>query len=187
MKRILILIGILFPTILLSQVNDTYEIYSKIIRKEFRKYEKITIDNITSIHNKKLNDSSYVYFKENLPNLKKETFNNFILMNKKIDSIKNSFRTRHEILILSKKETDEIFENKSNWENDGGWVEFYKKYGTTQGLLELSRVGFDRVSRQALVYYGNQSHARAGVGLYVLFEKKGKRWIKRESFMAWIS
>lgn len=187
MKQIVILLGFFFPLILLSQVSDTYEIYSKIINKDFKKYNKITIENFTDSRIYRLNDSSYVFIKNELTCLKKETFENFIDVNKEIDTLKNNFKTKKEILILSTIEVDNIFETNSSWENDYGWDDFYKKFGDTQGLLEFSRVGYSKDHYQALVYFGNQSHGQAGCGYYVLFEKKGKRWLRRGKYLAWIS
>ncbi len=47
-----------------------------------------------------------------------------------------------------------------------------KRYPNSQGTMTLSRVGFNRNIKQALVYVGNQEGFLAGAGYYVLLVKK---------------
>jgi hypothetical protein len=68
----------------------------------------------------------------------------------------------------------------------GEWELFYQKYPKSQGLISLSRVGFDAGRTQALVYFGNPTSATSGKGGYLLLEKRAGTWtIKRDIWM-WV-
>lgn len=184
MKKILIIFNwIIYPWLIWAQTNDTYNIYSQIIIKDFSKsYKLIAIEEYTPIGFGDIKDSDYVYFKQNLKNLKKETFDDFRINNEKSDTIKNYFSNDFDVIILSKNEIDSIF-----FEKTSSWEAFYKKYGQTQGLLSFSKIGFDKEHLQALLYYGNQSDWLEGNGYFILFEKIGGKWIEKSSFTSWIS
>jgi len=182
-KIIIIFIWIIYPWIIWTQTNDTYDIYSQIIIKDFSKsYKLIAIEKLTPIGFGDIKDSDYVYFKQNLKNLKKETFDNFRTNNEKADSIKNYFSNNLNVIILTKTDIDSIF-----FEKNSDWEAFYKKNGQTQGLLSFSNIGFDKEHQQALLYYGNQSDWLEGDGYFILFEKISGKWIEKSSFMSWIS
>ncbi len=184
MKKILIIsIWIIFPWFIWSQKTDTYDIYSQIIKKDFSKsYKLIAIEELTPIGLGVIKDLDYAYFKRNLKNLEKETFNDFRINNEKADTIKKYFSNNLDVIILTKTEIDSIiFEKNSSWEG------FYKIYGQTQGLLSFSKIGFDIDHKQALFYYSNQSDWLDGYGYFILFERINKNWIEKSSFMAWIT
>jgi len=84
-------------------------------------------------------------------------------------------------LLISETETGKIFSGED------GWNRFYKEYRGAQGIMMLSRVGFDRNKNEALVYIGNQSDWLAGVGYYVLLRKESGKWVVKDQLMAWIS
>lgn len=65
----------------------------------------------------------------------------------------------------------EIFEDN--------WDRFYEKYPGAQGIMQLSKIGFDTE--------GSQAHALAGSGYYVLLARKGDTWVIRDTAELWIS
>lgn len=67
------------------------------------------------------------------------------------------------------------------------WLEFFAKYPFAQGIMELSRVGFNAEKNQALVYVGNQEDITAGAGYYVLLAKIDGVWVIQDQVMSWIS
>ena len=68
-----------------------------------------------------------------------------------------------------------------------GWDDFYAKYPNSQGVLTLSRVGFNNAKDTAVLYAGNQSHWVAGEGNMVLMKKTAGRWTLQDEAMMWIS
>jgi hypothetical protein len=71
--------------------------------------------------------------------------------------------------------------------NAGGWDAFYQRYPNAQGIMSLSRVGFNAAMDQALVYVGNQSNYLAGAGVYYLLAKEDGTWQVVGEVMVWIS
>lgn len=61
------------------------------------------------------------------------------------------------------------------------WIEYYKRYPDTSGLITLSRVGFNTAHTQALVYIGSHCGPDCGDVHFYLLEKSGGTWaIKKE-------
>jgi hypothetical protein len=182
-KRLIIFSLIIYPWIILAQTNDTYDIYSQIIKKDFSKsFKLIAIEMSTPTGFGDIKDLDYAFFKQKLKNLKKETFDYFRTYNEKADTINNYFGNNIDVLILAKDTIDSIF-----FEKNSSWEAFYNKYGQTQGLLSFSKIGFDKEHNQALLYYVNQSDWLEGDGYFILFEKRNGKWLEEGSFMAWIS
>ncbi len=56
------------------------------------------------------------------------------------------------------------------------WVKFHKRFPGSHGILQFSRVGFNRDRTQALFYLGNQWDSLAGNGCFVLMGKSEGNW-----------
>lgn len=181
MKYLLMFI-ICLPSLLIAQNKDSYEIYRQIILNDFKNDSLITIENVTTIGIGNELEHDYNYFKDVLKTLKFETFKDFKIKNSKPDTISDNFNCKSfKVVILTSSIIDSIFTKGK------GWSDFYEKFGKTQGMLSFSKIGFDKKRSQALLYYGNQSDWEAGIGYYILFEKKNGKWIEVSSVMAWIS
>ncbi|MBI4706223.1 MAG: hypothetical protein HY744_34435 [Deltaproteobacteria bacterium] len=69
-----------------------------------------------------------------------------------------------------------------------GWHVFYERYPDSQGIMTLSRVGFDPAGKVALVYVSNQSHCVAGAGdVYHLARQADGSWTVVAGWRLWIS
>jgi len=73
-------------------------------------------------------------------------------------------------------------------ENGEGWEEVYRKHPKSQGIVELSMVGFNPEGTKAIVYCGKQSHWLAGGGGTKIYEKIDGKW-EEEGWIGsmWIS
>jgi hypothetical protein len=67
------------------------------------------------------------------------------------------------------------------------WGKFYQKYPKSQGIMSLSRVGFNHDRDRALVYVGNQSGGKTGMGFYVFMVKQDGGWQVTGRTAAWVS
>jgi hypothetical protein len=65
---------------------------------------------------------------------------------------------------------------------EGAWDMFYDIYPDSQGILILSRVGFDKNKTQALAYACNQAGPAAREGSYYLLARKGDCWKVQDVF-----
>ena len=87
--------------------------------------------------------------------------------------------------VLDDEVHDEIFANdKDLWDN---WNHFYEKYPGSQGIMEISRVGFNTEGSEAFVYVGNVAHDLVGAGFHVLLVRKDGIWVIHSKEMTWIS
>ena len=173
--------SLLFTSLFYHSQNNRTKIYSKIINNY--DYTKIiAITDSTSIGHLEFDEEYLNYIKYSLPKLQKETLQSFIENNKnQIKLTKNDFTTEKKLILLSTIEHDKIFKEGN------GWLEFYQKYGKTQGILTVSLLGYNNDFTQALIYRGNQLDWKAGSGYLILFEKINEDWEISEYIQIWIS
>nr|WP_314495675.1 hypothetical protein [uncultured Chryseobacterium sp.] len=79
------------------------------------------------------------------------------------------FQNSKKVILISGSETASIIKN-----NEKSRKKFYRKFQESQGLLTVSKIGFDNKKTQALVYYGNHSHYLAGAGYLAYIKIKGE-------------
>lgn len=115
-----------------------------------------------------------------MPTLEQETLNDFQAKNAEEVPLADFFYLDEEVVLISEEAVREHFEDK-------GWTEFYQIYPFSQGIMTLSRVGFNSEMNQALVYVGNQAEYLGGAGYYVLLVKEAGVWVIEAEIMAWIS
>jgi hypothetical protein len=70
---------------------------------------------------------------------------------------------------------------------NSGWEDFYAKYPGSQGILTLSRAGFNEAKDTAVLYTENQYHSAGGEGDVVLMKKTAGRWTVQGEAMIWES
>jgi hypothetical protein len=64
------------------------------------------------------------------------------------------------------------FQRVATW-----WGEYYRRLPGSQGVLTLSRVGFNADRTQALFYFSNRCGGLCRAGSYVVIEKRGSDWV----------
>jgi hypothetical protein len=119
---------------------------------------------------------------ESFPTPTKEILADFKTKNRQASPLKSLFSLTVPYVLINNQEMDDIFQIERD-----GWDEFYRRYPNSQGMMALSRVGFNPDMNQALVYVGNQSHWRAGTGHLVLLIKEDGTWKIQGKTMVWIS
>ncbi|MBU7018871.1 MAG: hypothetical protein HXS44_15285 [Theionarchaea archaeon] len=122
-----------------------------------------------------------VSLSEEMPKLEKETYDDFESRNEASFPLGDFFNVSMQIVLLNDEEMLNIFEEGE------GWDDFYDMYPSAQGIMNLSRVGFNADMTQAFLYAGNQTHWLSGAGYYVLLVKKDDVWIVEQEAMIWIS
>ncbi|MEO8193733.1 MAG: hypothetical protein ABI681_07770 [Gemmatimonadales bacterium] len=60
---------------------------------------------------------------------------------------------------------------------DGYWRAYYERFPRARGLIGLSRPGYDKARRHALVYYSMGCGGLCGEGGYVLLERREGKWL----------
>ena len=115
------------------------------------------------------------------PTIALETVADFQAKNKERSPFDKRFEIRVPFILINEGEYQEIFQDPQ------GWDVFYERYPDSQGLMTLSRVGFNTSMNQALVYVGNQRAGFGGEGYYVLLSKEDQTWTIIKTFGVWIS
>ncbi|MBU7038781.1 MAG: hypothetical protein HXS52_12690 [Theionarchaea archaeon] len=172
---------------------EEYRVNSALIEKGFdlivscfRDYDQIeviVIEKYTSTGVFGYGDLSEAleWVRDEMPSVTQEMIDDFIDKNGKSYPLEDSFDIRKKVLLLEPDESREIFKDSS------GWSEFYSRYPDAQGILTLSRVGFNADMSKALVYLGGQCDWLFGAGFYVLLVKKDGEWSIQGEIMSWIS
>ena len=93
--------------------------------------------------------------------------------------------------ILGQQELQELFprnEVKIDQSVDSikdSWNRYYEKYPGAQGIMQVSRIGFDTDGSQALVYVANFSGLLLGGGYYVLLVREENTWVIHDISVVW--
>jgi hypothetical protein len=128
-------------------------------------------------------DESRAYIQENMPGVSDDLWMDFDTQNQESIPVSSSFEVGVPVILISEEDVAKLFST----DDGGGWDRFYETFAGAQGIMELSRVGFNHAMDRALVYTGNQSHYLAGAGHLFLMEKRDGRWTIQETLMVWIS
>jgi hypothetical protein len=165
---------------------EEYAVYDAMIKHIFIPYgvKAIVIVDQTAagISDGLASQQDLEYLQKNLaPDLQAETLSDFVAKNDRSYQVENHFSLDVPVVLFSNEAVDKFFAA------DDGWNRFYDQYPNSQGLMKISRVGFDPGKEQALMYVGNQADFLAGQGDYVLLSKEGGVWQVDTTVLAWIS
>jgi hypothetical protein len=119
------------------------------------------------------------YINENLPDAAEITLHDFQSKNQQPHRLETVFRLSIRYVLISEMES--IAASRA------GWLDFYAKYPKAQGIMRLSRVGFNHDMSQALVYVQNQRSYNIGEGFYVLLTKQRNGWAIKAKFQWMVS
>ena len=169
-----------------SSETEEYSVYDTLIEQIYIRdqVEQIVVKDQTSLgsFNDEELEGIFQQVLHKLPELEKTTFNDFRAKNAQPHRLNTSFNLSVNYVLISKDEEDDLLYRRAD-----GWVAFYKKYPKAQGILTISRVGFNPEMNQALVYVGNQSGPKTGAGYYVLLARENGTWIIKKRYGAWLS
>jgi hypothetical protein len=116
------------------------------------------------------------------PRLEDDILADFETENEHPRALKPLFSLSVESVLLSVPELEALWADKAP-----GLDAFREEYPTSQGLLTLSRVGFNQGMDAALVFAANDLGGTGGEGYYWLLGKVAGRWTVQKGFMIWTS
>jgi hypothetical protein len=163
-------------------LDDEYAVYSAVIQSTYlgEYIQSIVIQSTTRVDKDMAGSEELKYVQRELKEVTQSLMNDFTTQNRQLLALEQRFDLPVEVVLLTQEKIDAVF-------NDGSWDEFYRQYPNSQGILVLSRVGFNSTVDQALVYAGCQSHYLAGAGYYYLMVKEDGAWKIKNQLMVWIS
>ena len=113
----------------------------------------------------------------------KELASEYKILNKRrylLDIIK--IQTNLKLKQIYSASLRKIFNSSKN-----GWADFYKLFPKAIGIVELSRVGFNKQENQAVFYISYLKGDLNAVGLYILLYKESSKWQIKKIVQAWVS
>lgn len=182
-----------------GQTADDYKVYDAVIRHMFR-------DGITRFGmNAKIGQivirdrthSDYAFWSQRedweqvkirLRSLTDETIAGYESARKNENELKTKLEIPFKYSLISDKHLAKVFPNKNDWDKlTEQWAAFDRLYPDSAGYNSFSRVGYDKTSRFALVYFVNWCGQLCGTGSYLLVEKGPVGWVVKEAAGIWIS
>jgi hypothetical protein len=113
----------------------------------------------------------------------KPLFEDLLTRNRESVPLKRLFNIMHDYVLLDKADFESFFRVKDL----EGWEDFYKKYPTSSGYVNFSRVGFNTTFTKAIVFRSESCGPLCSSGDYILFEKMDGKWRNVDRFNCWIS
>ncbi len=143
--------------------EQEYAVYMTVLREKPENF--IVVDETTV---DKYGEVSTGYLKELFKELHIETFDNFVLKNKKSSTIEKNFPTKNGYPIISKDT-------------------FNKKHSESGRYYVFSRVGFSEDGKQALVLFSDACSPLCGKGAYYLLANRDGVWKIEKEEETWCS
>lgn len=127
-------------------------------------------------------EKTAAFLRSKAPVLQPTTLESFLKANSQQAFVHPSFHVpiKYELVDLAKE--------TSIFRKDGGdWLDFYKQYPGSSGIVTWSRVGFNADGTQAIFYYEKACGGLCGGGNYVVMEKRDGGWIIGIESSMWVS
>ncbi len=153
--------------------SDEYSVYSAILNSQFTptKLQQFVINGKTS------RITNPAYFDRVAPDVEFDTISDFKAKSEKSGLLERRLDLKTPYVFVSEDELDALFNHKVGVLTDiGGWGRFYERYPGAPGLIAFSRVGFDSIKDQALVYIGFQHGYLGGSGRFLVLAKADRSW-----------
>jgi hypothetical protein len=128
------------------------------------------------------NAQEFEYIQKALPEVDASIKDSFVARNAQPAPLEDRFNLVLPVTLLNQDDFNRFFSK-----NGKGWDAFYLEYPQSQGVLTLSKVGFNAKGDKALVYAGNQAYSLAGAGYAVVLGFENGAWKVLNQVMLWIS
>jgi hypothetical protein len=183
----------------LDDQDDDYAVYSQVIGHEWARegVKRIVIREDTVMRDQpRPRTGNAQYGKEFYDAVANETRLDYDQKNKSPMVLDGKrFFSKVYVAIISEAEYDRIFsvglaknpDSGKLVKGTTGWEEFYQLYPKSQGIMSLSRIGFNPSKTQAIVYVGNECGGLCGIGDFFLLRKESGKWRIQTQLNAWIS
>ena len=148
-------------------------------RTLFGKWKRIEVKEIVLRRNTEVTGIGPTY--DAIKTISKETIENYWDRNSKSFELKNVINSGIKLTLFDSLDNSRKMSIKNFWKT------FYKKYPNSNGIVELSLIGYNKEKTQALLCIGVNTDYLVGAGYFVFFEFINGRWIIKETIAAWVS
>ena len=155
-----------------SQLTELeYEIYSLILNRDFKSSD-LTIYQKTSINNKDNPDN--IIKSDDFINIEDSTIESYYNLNSKEYVLDNQISFDNgKISMISSSDYDYFFKEQNDNQN---WINFYKYFPNSFGLIQFSRIGFNNDLTQAIVNYKRSDKNGNGTFNIYYLTKTDENW-----------
>jgi hypothetical protein len=166
-----------------AELEEQYAVYDGLITLRYisPSLQRVVIYDHTGLEPSGDLEARFANLQENFPELTPQMVVEFKAKNASPSPLESRFILGVDYVLVSDEQLHQLFAAQD------GWLEFYKQFPLSQGVMTLSQVAFNPSMDLALVYVGNQSGWLAGAGYYLLMEKENGVWKILKETMAWIS
>lgn len=162
--------------------EDQYDIYSLLLDSNYINYTKLAVYENNPVSYISEYDDYYKHIVQDFPTISKETVISFCNdVNQPGLIVSNKFTTKKEIVMVTSKDLESVSNDELKWDED-----FKKLFPGTNGLIKLSKIGYNSNYTQALVYFSHQVSLLSTGEYFVLFEKINGKWIYKGCMDFWI-
>jgi len=137
---------------------------------------------ISSLNPVVSNDKVFESIQKDLPGLDQAMRDNYLALNAQSTLLEDRFNLKVPVTLLSQADFDSFF-----GKNGKGWDNFYFQYPKSQGVLTLSRVGFNAQADKALVCTSTQVYTMAAAGYAVVLSLENGVWKVMNQVTLWTS
>jgi hypothetical protein len=111
--------------------------------------------------------------------LKADTMQSFIGQNAQRSPLTNPIKASLKLQLIEGKLAQETVSGNK-------WKELYSAHPDSAGIISLSRIGFDKEGKQALVYVAHIYGEDTGRGTILFLQKIGQQWKVQEKVVNWV-
>lgn len=169
-----------------SESEAEYAVYQAVIESLFAidKLDTVVIHDFTEagLSMGGNNSQELDYLKTSMPEVDQALLDSYLARNTQSVALEDRFNLEVPVTLLNQTEFNRFFSK-----NGQGWDAFYQQYPQSQGVLTLSKVGFNARGDKALVYAGNMAFSLAGAGYAIILGWEAGQWKVLNQVMLWIS
>jgi len=124
-----------------------------------------------------------------------EAFSDLQAKNKAQSVLENKFSVKLPCILMTGEAESKLFPSTPSEPKDkafiekvqSSWKQFYEEYPSAQGILTISRVGFNSDKSEAVVYIQNVASLMLASGKLFFLTKKNGSWEVQTEKMIWFS
>jgi len=163
-----------------------YAVYKALVETMYTdpKVQRVVIRDytISSLNPAVSDDKMFEALQKDLPEVDQAMRDSYLARNAQSSLLNDRFNLKVPVTLLSQADFDGFFAKGGK-----GWDNFYFQYPNSQGVLALSRVGFNASGDKALVCASTQVYALAGAAYAVVLSLENGLWKVVNQVTLWTS
>jgi hypothetical protein len=166
--------------------DNEYQIYSLILNEKFTTSNDLVVkQETTNSISTAFANKYYQPLKTEFPSMDSTIFTTIVENNVSAYNLDDQFTVSAKIItLISSEESQYFFISK---DINQGWSDFYEKYPNSNGMIEMSRVGFNSDKSQAIVAVGHYYASLGADGFLIYLTREQNSWKIIKMINTWVS